>query len=222
MDTIKLKIGYYSSVVNLLSTITFAVCFFGLFIVNPIFEWTSLSEYVEYCKTYNQSLKHIAQSSMIVLSITLIIVIALIDDVVDNDKRFYSKLSLIFLSISSTLISLGYFVQVTAVRWNFEKESTNGLEHFIQFYPNSAILAIIMLGYTLFLGLGAISVLPVFGKSKREKLVKWGFIINGIACTLGLIGFVFQIIPLILFATNIGNGIGLIVLGVGLMKYFRN
>ena len=222
MDTIKLKIGYYSSVVNLFSTILFGVCFMGLFIVNPIFEWTSINEYVQYCKTYNQSLKHVAQSSMIVLSITLIIIVALIDDFASNDKKFFSKLSLIFSAISGTLISLGYFVQVTSVKWNFEKESINGLEHFIQFYPDSAILSIIMLGYTLFLGLSTISILPVFGKSKKEKLVKWGFAINGISCILGLIGFVFQIVPLILFATNIGNGIGLIILGIGLMKYFKN
>jgi len=221
MDILKFKIGYYASLITLLSTITFGLCFLGLFIINPIFEWTTLNDYVEYCQTYNQSLKHIAQSSMIVLSIALVIVIALIDDFTNIDRKFFSKLSLIFASISCTLLSLGYFIQVTSVRWNFAKNSVSGLEQFIQFYPDSAILSVIMLGYTLFLGLTAVSILPVFNKSKKEKWVKWGFAINGISCVLGLIGFIFQIIPLILFATNIGNGIGLIILGIGLMKYFK-
>ncbi len=220
MNTLKLQIGYYSSVINLLSTITFGVCFMGLFIVNPTFEWTTLSEYLEYCRTHDQTLKYIAQSSMIVFSITLITVIALIDDSTSKDKKFFSKLSLTFMTISATLISLGYFVQVTSVKWNFAKQTTSGLEQFIQFYPDSAILAIIMLGYTLFLGLSAISIIPVFSSSKKENWVKWGFAINGISCFLGLIGFVFQIIPLILFATNMGNGFGMIVLGIGLIRYF--
>lgn len=222
MQTFKLKIGYYTSVVNLTSTLLFAFCFFGLFAINPIFEWTSIQDYVAYCKANNQLLKHIAQTAMVILSVSLLVMIAVLDDFADSDKKLFSKLSLVFVTISTTLLSMGYFIQITTVRWNFENTEISGLEHFIQFYPNSAILAVIMLGYTLFLGLSCISILPFFEKTRKDKLLRLGFLINGISCLLGLIGFVFQIAVLTLLATNIGNGIGLIILGIGGIRYFKN
>ena len=221
MKPLKIKIGYYASIINLSSTILFGFCFFSLFLINPIFEWTTLPDYVTYNQTYDQSLKYAAQSLMIVFSISLLIIFTLIDDFENQEKKFFSKLGLHFISIATTLICLGYFIQITTVRWNFENEQLAGLEHFIQFYPHSAILSIIMLGYTLFLGLAMVSLLPLFNSKKESKRLRLGLLISAISCGLGFIGFVFQIIPLILLSTNIGNGIGFIILGLGLLTYFK-
>lgn len=88
-----------------------------------------------------------AQFSVMLLSVTLLVAVALIDDRTDCDKKFFSKLSLIFFTISTTLISFGYFIQLTTVKWHFEQNQLEGLAQFVQFYPHSAILSVIMLGY---------------------------------------------------------------------------
>ena len=221
MDILKIKLGYYTSILVLLSISTFAICFFALFSINPVFEWTSLEAYVAYNQTYDQSLRYAAQASMIVLAICLLVLIALLDDRVEQEYKFFSKLSLHFMGICTTLLCIGYFLQLTTVRWNYENSTLDGLEHFIQFYPNSAVLAIIMSGYTLFLGLASFRLLPLLQNTPNMKLLRWGFWINGLSCMLGLIGFVFQILPLILYATNIGNGIGLSLLGIGFLSFFN-
>lgn len=220
MDVFKKRIGFYAGVLLLSSTMSFAGCLFALFTINPPFEWTTLSEYIAYCQTYDQSLKHIAQASMIVLIVSLLVAIAVIDDMVQTEKKLFSKFSFIFIAISATLISMGYFVQLTAVRWHFASGTADGLAHFVQFYPHSATLAIIMLGYTLFLGLSSVTILPALNSLAPIRGLKTGFAINAVACGLSLVGFLFQIIPLILFATNIGNGIAFLIIGAGLLRCF--
>lgn len=214
-----LSVGYYSSILLLVSTLLFGACFIGLFVMNPLHSWTQLSEYAVYCQTYDQYLKHVAQFSVIILSVSFLSIIAVLH-AQDKSHQFFSQLSLQFASISTTLVSLGYFVQITSVKWNLESGNIVGLEHFVQFYPHSAILSVIMLGYTLFLGLSSLSILPNLDQTGRQRLVRTGFQLNAIACFLGFIGFVFQIIPLILFATNIGNGLAFLVLALGLIRYF--
>lgn len=220
MDTKIQQIGFYAGLTLLFSTLLFGVCFFSIFFIHPIFTWGSLAEYATYCSTYPQFLKHTAQASMVLLSICVLLIVSCIHEVADPSKKFFSRLSISFATISTTLLSMGYFLQFTTVKWAFEHGQLEGLEHFVQFYPHSAILSIIMLGYTLFLGLSFAFLLPVIRMEAKQKLLKLGLYMNAIACLLGLIGFLFQIIPLILFATNIGNGGAFILMGIGCMKYF--
>lgn len=211
--------GWISGALILVFSLLFAGCFAGLFIAQPPFEWGTIEAYARYCQTHNQALKHLAQFSMIPISIALLTMIAVLFEHTGRNQRFYGRLSLHFASISCCLISLGYFVQITAVKWNLAAGHTEDLAHFVQFYPNSVILAVIMLGYTLFMGLASLFALPMLRPAM--KLLRWGFRINTLACGLGFVGFVFQIIPLILFATNIGNGLGFILLGIGGMYVLR-
>lgn len=76
MEHLKHTIAYCTSILFLSSTFLFGACFVGLFIQNPPFTWSSLPDYVQYCLSYDQSLKHIAQGSMILLSISLLVMLA--------------------------------------------------------------------------------------------------------------------------------------------------
>ncbi|MEM7374944.1 MAG: hypothetical protein AAF587_40500 [Bacteroidota bacterium] len=220
MNMLSSTIGWISALVILLSSLLFGGCFMGLFITHPPPAWTTLQAYAEACQTYDQTLKHIAQASMIPLTISILVLIAILHEQVQTDRRFLSRLSLQFGSITTCLISLGYFIQITSVRWNLSAGNIEDLAHFVQFYPNSVILSIIMLGYTLFLGLSSVCIFPILPDLPSYRLLRWGFLINAISCGLGCIGFVGQIIPLILIATNFGNGSAFILLGIGGMKAF--
>ena len=56
----------------------------------------------------------------------------------------------------AVLAGLFYFVQITAVRWSVQLGETTGLEQIIQANPLSALAAMNMLGWTLFLGLASL------------------------------------------------------------------
>lgn len=53
--------------------------------------------------------------------------------------------------IFATLIGVNYFVQISAVRFNLQMGQFAGLEQVLQANPLSAMSAINMLGFTLFL-----------------------------------------------------------------------
>ena len=95
-----------------------------------------------------------------------------------------------------------------------------GIEQFIQANPLSALLAINMLGWTLFLGLASLCVAPVFTGRGVEKTIKYAFLANGFFCLLGGIGFVIQSVALIFFSISIGMGAAVLVATIALTVWF--
>jgi hypothetical protein len=105
--------------------------------VNPIFLWTNLSDYVTYVNKYNQSFKYIAQFSMLLFGVLYIILHGSIYDYTRNDKKILARISIFFGIIFMALICVHYFIQLSAVRLNILKGHTEGLEQFIQSNPTS-------------------------------------------------------------------------------------
>lgn len=221
MNNLIAQKGYFHSYAILLLTLAFVFCFVIIFRTNPIEPFTSIVAYVEFQKMYSQTFKHIAQSLVILNSICLLVIIYIIHFLADDDSRFFSGLSLQFATMSTVCVSIGYFIQFTAVRHSISKTSLEGIEHFLQFYPNSAIVSIMMLGYTLFMGLASYNILASLDDLAYTHLFKLGFTINTVSCFLGLVGYIFEIIPLILVSTNLGNGLGFLLIGMGGIKYFK-
>jgi len=97
---------------------------------------------------------------------------------------------------------------------------TEGLEHFIQLNPDSVIVAINMLGWTVFFGLSSLFIVPIFSSGKLEKVIKFSFLVNGIICILGAIGYVFEITILnILFFYVMGAAV--IVIAISSSIWFK-
>ncbi len=221
MSAIASKLGYWSTVTCLFSILLFIIGFSAIIILHPVYEWTSFQDYILYNNNYDQSFKHLAQLSMLLFMAAFLVILNTLHFLAEAPQKLFTSISLHFGTAAMTLVSLCYFVQLTAVRWNFANNNAEGLEHFVQFYPDSAILSILMLGFTFFLGLASLFMVPVFQFQGSSKMVYWGFLLNGGFAILGLVGYVLQILPLIFISTNFGMGLGQIILFTGLLRWFR-
>jgi hypothetical protein len=121
----------------------------------------------------------------------------------------------------AVLVGGFYFVQLSAVRLSVLKEQWDGLEQIVQANPYSALSALNMLGWTLFFGLSSLFVAPAFSGGKLARLIRWLFVINGIMCLLGGIGYALEITTLVFFTINFGMGGAVTILTIALCFWFK-
>jgi hypothetical protein len=112
-------------------------------------------------------------------------------------------------------------VQVTAVRLSLQHNQLAGLEQIVQANPFSAVSAINMLGFTLFLGLASLFVGFAFNGGKWERILRFAFLLNGLFMLAGGLGYILQINLLIFLTLNFGLGGALLVVFVAAMKLFK-
>ena len=91
----------------------------------------------------------------------------------------------------------------------------------MQANPNSILTSIAMLGWTLFLGLSSLFIYSIFNGNKLKKVLRIGFLLNGISCLLAGVGYVFQIDIMIFIFINIGSGGALILISISSVKLFK-
>jgi hypothetical protein len=144
-----------------------------------------------------------------------------IHDIAKDEQKILTRIAFAFAAIFAALIGLHYFVQISAVRVNVEKSHLDGLEHFLQSKPDSAISAVNMLGWSLFLGLSSIFIAPIFSGNKLENALKRLFLLNGIFCLLGGIGYVFENVPIVFLTINFGMGGCVTAISVLLTFFFK-
>jgi hypothetical protein len=135
-------------------------------------------------------------SGLILIPI-FILLIACIHEYSPADRKFYSRLGLLFSMGYAVLIGFNYYMQLTLVR--------NGLytDVFAMDDPQSIMWVIEVLGYG-FMGLATLSTAFIFANGKLENAIRWLFIVNGILGIGGMIGYALG------FSLNILAG-GLIV-----------
>jgi hypothetical protein len=82
-------------------------------------------------------------------------------------------------------------VQISAVRLNLNRDTTDSLVQFIQAMPDSAMAAINMLGWTLFFGLSQLLLAPVFavGRRRLRRTLRAVMAFSGVNCLLGGVGY---------------------------------
>jgi hypothetical protein len=129
-------------------------------------------------------------------------------------------LALSFGIMFALLTSMFYFVQLSTVRQSLLHGQPEGLEWFVQANPASVLLAINMLGWTLFLGLASLFISPVFTGGRLEAVIRYAFLVNGIVCLLGGISFVLNIPVLIFLFITFGMGGAVLVGTIALSLYF--
>jgi len=206
MSRLSVRIGFWSAVLIFATFLVFTACFIGTFLVNPIFKWTDLPGYVSYVTTYNQIFKNVAQLSMLLFALLFIVLLNCLLDYAPESKRVLSRTAICFSVLFALLVSTHYFVQLSAVRLSILKGQLQGLEQIVQGNPLSAFSAMNMLGWTLFLGLTSLFIAPIFSGGKLEKSLRVLFILNGVFCILGGVGYVFDIVALIFLTINFGMG----------------
>jgi len=221
MKQTTIKIGYWAALICIFTFVIWTVCFIAIFKLNPFFRWTNLADFVVYSNNYNQAFKYIAQLTMLIFAPSFLVLLHCIDEYAQENQKTLSKISVCFGTIFTTCVSIHYFIQISSVRLSIAKGQINGLEQFIQSNPTSGIAGINMVGWTLFFSLSCLFIAPIFSGKKIFKIIKYAFIINGLFCILGGIGYLFDNIVIIFLTLNFGMGGSILTSTIALYIFFK-
>jgi hypothetical protein len=111
-----------------------------------------------------------------------ILLIACIHEYSPANRKFYSRLGLLFTMGYAVLIGFNYYMQLTLVQNNLYTDV------FAMDDPKSIMWVIEVIGYG-FMGLATLSTAFVFTNGKLENAIRWLFIVNGILGIGGMIGY---------------------------------
>jgi hypothetical protein len=120
--------------------------------------------------------------SGIILIPVFILLIACIHEYSPADRKFFSRLGLLFTMGYAVLIGFNYYMELTLVRNNLYTDA------FAMDDPQSIMWVIEVLGYG-FMGLATLATAFVFTNGKLENAIRWLFIVNGILGIGGMIGY---------------------------------
>ena len=206
MNAIANRLGFWSSVMAALSFLIFTVCFGAIAATQPLFLWTDLADYVTYRQTYGTHFATLAQVCMLCFGPLYLIILHSLYENTPDERKIFVRIA-ISLGVAFALATgIHYFVQIGAVRLNLAQGHVEGIEHFLQAKPDSAISSINMLGWTLFLGGSSLFVAPALVGDRRKTILRWLFRANGVCCLLAGLGYVMNWVALVFVTINLGMG----------------
>lgn len=221
MNTISTQLGFWASLLSALACVTFTVCFVVIVLVNPRFTWSNLADYLAYREVANPIYAHIAQASMLAFALGYLLILNSFYDYTPDDKKVLIRTAIAFGIGFATLIGINYFVQITSVRFNLARGTTEGIEHFLQSKPDSPIASVNMLGWTVFFAVSSLCVAPIFSGGALESALYWLFMINGLFCLAAGVGFLLDNILMIFVTINLGMGGCITVIPILLAIFFH-
>jgi hypothetical protein len=221
LNRTSLTLGFWSALLCLATFLVFTVCFMVAFTMPPIFHWTTMQDYLAYSNPASQPFKSVAQLMMLFFAPCYVVLLSSLYDQAGAQEKPFARAALLMGVLFAGLISMHYFVQLSTVRLAVASGQAAGLDQFVQANPISAMSAINMLGWTLFFGLSSVLVAPLFAGRGLEKFIQVVFLINGVCCLLGGVGFVLDITPLVFLTINFGMGGAVIAITWALCVYFR-
>ena len=221
MNRLSSQLGYWSALLSALTFFVFTICFVAIVFTAPPFLWTNLEDYIAYVHANSRFFADLARLCMLLFGPLFVILLNSIHDYAPAEKHILTRNSITFGIMFATLICVHYFVQLSTVRINIQKEQYAGIEHFLQANPNSAISAINMLGWTLFLGLSSLFAAPVFSGNRLENVIKVAFLLNAVFCLVGGIAYIFEIRWLLFITINFGMGGAVTTATIALAVLFK-
>jgi len=221
MNQIAVKLGFWASALAAAMFLIFTVCFVVILATSPLFFWTDLNDYLAYVNENDQSLAYLARLCSLLFAPLFVVTLNSIHELTTAQKKVLTRNSLNFAILFAVTIGIHYFVQLTAVRLSLQAGQTAGLEQVVQANPISAVAAINMLGWTLFLGLSSLFLVPVFDDGRLQKTIKYAFLINGVCCLVGGLSYIFQWLIVLFVTINLGMGGAVTIAMIALAVYFR-
>jgi energy-converting hydrogenase Eha subunit C len=221
MGITSVRIGYWASLICIMTFVVWVFCFVAIFLVNPTFQWTNITDFVSYSFTYNQLFKYIAQFMMLVFAPAFLVLLHAVKDVAPNEKKIWGNIGISFASLFVVCVSIHYFIQISSVRLSIDKGQLDGLAQFVQSNPTSGIAGINLVGWTVFFSLASLFMVPVFVGNRLEKVIRIALICNGIICFLGGIGYIMDSVALVFLTLNLGMGGAVLTATICLFLFFK-
>jgi hypothetical protein len=220
-NRLALTLGFWSACLIVVAFAVFTASFIAIPLTGPLFTWTGLDGYLAYVRSGHTFFQDLARWMMLLFGPLLLILFACIYELAAGERRLLARIALAFGAIFAALTGLNYFIQLTAVRLAIRHDVTQGLEQIVQANPISAIAATNVLGWSLFLGLASLFMAPVFTGSRLQGFIRLCFLLNGIMCLLGGIGYVLDNAVVVFLTLNFGMGGATFALAIGLAVHFR-
>jgi hypothetical protein len=220
MNKISARLGFWSALLMTVFFCIYTLLYITILVSFHIPKWTNIQDFASAINEPWFIPFTICQFMAFLTGPLFVLLINSIHDYAEPAKKTLSRSALCFAIVFTALSCVHYFVQLSTVRINITQNTLQGLEQFIQLNPGSVIASINILGWTVFLGLASFFISPVFSNRGLEKLIKWAFIINGIFCILGAIGYILNIFILYLLFFN-GMGAAIIVISIAISIFFK-
>jgi hypothetical protein len=220
MNRLSIRLGFWSALLSALMFVVYTVSFVAILMVNPLFLWTNFADYVEYNGRYHTVWAELGRLSMLIFSLLFVVLLTCLEEYARADEKILVRLSRSFALGLAVLAGSFYFVQISAVRINLQQGNLTGLEQVIQANPYSAFAALNMMGWTVFFALSSLFIAPIFHGGRLERVIRWAFLVNGISCLLGAVGYIFENIALIFLTINLMMGGAILVVSLGLTLFF--
>jgi hypothetical protein len=216
-----LRLGLWSALLVAALFVLYTVLFTAIAATAPLFRWTDLAGYVAFAQANPQGLQHTARAAMLLFGPALVVLFAALAELAPPARALPARLAVYFGVAFAVLSGACYFVQISAVRVALAQGSLAGLEQVVQANPYSAWAAANMLGFTLFLGLASLFVAPAIPGRGAARVARAAWVVNGVCCLLGGVGYVLDI-PLLVFVTiTLGMGAAVLVAAIALVLHFR-
>jgi hypothetical protein len=217
------QIGHVSAIMALTAIAVYMLCFFAILVVNPLTLWSDFASYVAQQRTGNQAFKYVAQATMLLFPLLYALIVNSVHDATTADKHALTRAAIAFAVGFAVLVGMHYWVQISAVRLNLSKGTTDGLIQFIQAKPDSAMAAINMLGWTVFFGLSQLMLAPVFSADagRLQRALRVALVLNGVNCLLGGVGYLLDNAVWVGLTMNIVMGGFMAALGVLFVAFFH-
>jgi hypothetical protein len=220
MKNISNKVAFWASIFLLVAFSVWILSFVGIAMQSSFFIWTNLEDYMVHYRSAGHFFQHLAYVFMLLTGPAWLLIIHGYYEIGPPSAKAPCRISLLFALGYAFLSSLHYFVQLGAVRLNLAADRWEHMEPFIQANPLSVMTSVDMLGWTLFLGLSSLFMLPFFSGRKSGRFLKYAFLLNGISCMLAGIGYLFQIDLLTFVCINLLTGGAMVVIAAGSLKMF--
>jgi hypothetical protein len=220
MNRLSIQLGFWSALLSALMFVVYTVAFAGILMGSPLFLWTNFADYVEYTGRYHTVWPELGRLSMLLFSLLFVVLLASLEEYAGADEKILVRISRSFALGLAVLAGSFYFVQISAVRINFQHGDLTGLEQVIQANPYSAFAALNMMGWTVFFALSSLFIAPIFHGGRLERVIRWAFLVNGISCLLGAVGYIFENIALIFLTINLMMGGAILVVSLGMTLFF--
>ena len=188
MSRISIKLGYWSAV--LLSTvfIGYGIGVVSMILFFPLPPWTTLADFVAAAQPVSLVVYTLIQVAAFLSMPLAVILFCSFHDYAPDDKRVLTRIALCAMVAALVLGTQMYFVHFIAARQSVSEEMLTGLEQFVEWNPNSALLASGTLGWTFFFGLACIFVAPIFSGGRLERGLRYASLICGSCGILGWLG----------------------------------
>lgn len=221
IDRTSARRGFWAALGGVITFVVFTGCFVLLAVGRPLFLWTNQPDYVAFVRAYPSPLADIARLSMLIFALLFVVLANSIYDAAAAAHKSMARLALSFALAFAVTTGSHYFIQISAVRVSIEHDALAGLEQVIQANPYSAVAAMNMLGWTVFLGLASLFAAPVFTGKGLERVIRVALIANGIICLTGGAGYVLENTVVVFVTMNPLMGGAVLVITSALAVYFR-